>query len=98
MSLSGGAGFESMRGSWRAAEARYREKTGEAIGEYGVSVEAEDPGLKRSRREFESLAPCGSVRVPEKSPWLLKMQRNQNRPQHFGNTMGQLLRTAVAVE
>lgn len=50
----GGAGFEVMKESWRAAEAWHGEKPGNAICEGAASVAVEDPGLRGSYKEVES--------------------------------------------
>jgi hypothetical protein len=42
----GGTGFEGMKGSCRAAEARHCERSWKAIGEGATSVAIDDPGLK----------------------------------------------------
>lgn len=44
----------------------------------GVSVEAEDPGLKESWRELETWHQVGVLESPKKAQewWLLKMQPN----------------------
>lgn len=55
MSYSGGAGFESLKVSWRAVEPWQHEKPRGAIGENSVSVAAEGPGLEGSYREAEAL-------------------------------------------
>jgi hypothetical protein len=47
------AGFEGMKGSWRAAEAQHSEKP-EATGERAASVEIETRDLRISRREGEA--------------------------------------------
>ena len=44
----GGIGFEGMKGSCRAAEARHCERPWKAIGEGAASVAIEGPGLKGS--------------------------------------------------
>jgi hypothetical protein len=41
----GGPGFEGMKGSCRAAEARHYEKPWKAIGEGAASVAVDGPGL-----------------------------------------------------
>ena len=41
----GGTGFEGMKGSWRAAEARHCERPWKAIGEGAASVAISAPGL-----------------------------------------------------
>jgi hypothetical protein len=43
-----------MKGSCRAAEARYCEKPEKAIGEGAASVAVEEPGLKGSCKEVEA--------------------------------------------
>jgi hypothetical protein len=42
----GGTGFEGMKGSHRAAEARHCERPWKAIGEGAASVAIDGPGLK----------------------------------------------------
>ena len=44
----GGTGFDSMKGSWRAAEYLPYEKLGKVIGKGAVSVAVDYPGLKVS--------------------------------------------------
>ena len=44
----GGTGFEGMKGSRKAAEARHCERPWKAIGEGAASVAIEGPGLKVS--------------------------------------------------
>jgi hypothetical protein len=44
-------GLETMKESWRGAEALNCERPGEAIGEGAASVAAESPGLKGSSKE-----------------------------------------------
>jgi hypothetical protein len=43
-----GTGFEGMKGSRRAAEARHCEKPWKATGEGAASIEVDGPGLKGS--------------------------------------------------
>ena len=50
----GGTGFEGMKGSRRAAEARHCERPWKAIGEGAASVVVGSPGLKRSCKGFEA--------------------------------------------
>lgn len=90
-----------MEGSWRAAEACHRERLGEAIGEYGGSLSgSRRPRIEGVMERIGDLAPSGSVRVPKESPGVVVVKdatQWQYRPQHFGNTMGQVPRT-VTVE
>jgi hypothetical protein len=44
--LLGGTGFEGMKGSWRAAEARHCERPGKAVGEGAASDAVDGPGLE----------------------------------------------------
>ena len=50
----GGTGFEGMKGSCRAAEARHCERPWKAIGEGEASVAVDGPGLKGSCKEIEA--------------------------------------------
>ena len=50
----GGTGFEGMKGSRKAAEARHRERSGKAIGEGAASVAIDGPGLKGSCKGVEA--------------------------------------------
>ena len=51
----GGTGFESIKGSWRTAEAWHCEGQEDVTDEEGTaSVAVEDPGLKGSWREVEA--------------------------------------------
>lgn len=63
-----------------AAEVCYLQRPGEAVGEYGVSVEAEDLGVKESWREIETWHPVGMLESTEKAQewWLLKMPLNSS--------------------
>ena len=49
----GGAGFEGMKGSWRAAETWHCERLEKAIVDGTVSVAVDGPGLKESCKEAE---------------------------------------------
>ena len=51
---SGGTGFEGMKGSCRAAEARHCERPWKAIGEGAASVAVDGPGLKGSCKGVEA--------------------------------------------
>ena len=53
----GGTGFEGMKGSRRAAEARHCERPWKAIGEGAASVAIEGPGLKGSCSVLEMPVP-----------------------------------------
>lgn len=46
-----GTGFEGMKGSWRATEARHCERPWKAIGEGAASVAIDGLGLKGSCKE-----------------------------------------------
>ena len=50
----GGTGFEGMKGSCRAAEARHCERPWKAIGEGAASVAIDVPGLKGSCKRVEA--------------------------------------------
>ena len=50
----GGTGFEGMKGSCRAAEARHCERPWKAIGEGAASVVVDGPGLKRLGKRFDA--------------------------------------------
>jgi hypothetical protein len=50
----GGTGFEGMKGSRRATEARHCERPWKAIGEGTASVEVDGSGLKGSCKGFEA--------------------------------------------
>jgi hypothetical protein len=50
----GGTGFEGMKGSRRAAEARQCERPWKAIGEGAASVATDGPGLKGSCKGVEA--------------------------------------------
>ena len=50
----GGTGFEGMKGSHRAAEARHCERPWKAIGEGAASVAIDGPGLKGSCKGVEA--------------------------------------------
>ena len=54
---SGGTGFEGMKGSHRAAEARHCERPWKAIGEGSSSVAIDGPGLKGSCSVLEMPVP-----------------------------------------
>jgi hypothetical protein len=56
-SYPGGTGFEGMKGSSRAAEARHFERPWKAIGEGAASVATDGPGLKRSCSILENPVP-----------------------------------------
>lgn len=53
----GGTGFEGMKGSRKAAEARHCERPWKAIGEGAASVAIEGPGLKGSCSVLEMPVP-----------------------------------------
>ena len=53
----GGTGFEGMKGSRRAAEARHCERPWKAIGEGAASVAIDSPGLKGSCSVLEMPVP-----------------------------------------
>ena len=53
----GGTGFEGMKGSHRAAEARHCERPWKAIGEGAASVAIDSPGLKGSCSVLEMPVP-----------------------------------------
>jgi hypothetical protein len=53
----GGTGFEGMKGSRRAAEARHCERPWKAIGEGAASVAIDGPGLKGSCSVLEMPVP-----------------------------------------
>jgi hypothetical protein len=53
----GGTGFEGMKGSHRAAEARHCERSWEAIGEGAASVGIDGPELKGSCSVLEMPVP-----------------------------------------
>ena len=53
----GGTGFEGMKGSRGAAEARHCERSWKAIGEGAASVAIEGPGLKESCSVLEMPVP-----------------------------------------
>jgi hypothetical protein len=53
----GGTGFEGMKGSRRAAEARHCERPWKAIGEGAASVAIEGPGLNGSCSVLEMPVP-----------------------------------------
>ena len=53
----GGTGFEGMKRSCRAAEARHCERPWKAISEGAASVEIEGPGLKGSCSVLEMPVP-----------------------------------------
>ena len=53
----GGIGFEGMKGSHRAAEARHCERSWKAIGEGTASVAIDGPGLKGSCSVLEMPVP-----------------------------------------
>jgi hypothetical protein len=53
----GGTGFEGMKGSRRAAEARHCERPWKAIGEGTASVAIDSPGLKGSCSVLEMPVP-----------------------------------------
>ena len=53
-SYPGGTGFEGMKGSHRAAEARHCERPWKAIGEGAASVAIDGPGLKGSCKGVEA--------------------------------------------
>ena len=53
----GGTGFEGMKGSCRAAEARHCERPWKAIGEGAASVAIDGPGLKGSCSVLEMPVP-----------------------------------------
>ena len=50
----GGTGFEGMKGSCRAVEARHCKRPWKAIGEGTASVAIDGPGLKGSCKEVEA--------------------------------------------
>jgi hypothetical protein len=50
----GGTGFEGMKGSRRAAEARHCERSWKNIGEGAASVAIDGPGLKESCKGVEA--------------------------------------------
>jgi hypothetical protein len=50
----GSTGFEGMKWSWRAAEARHCDKPWKAIDEGAASVAVDNIGLKGSCKEAES--------------------------------------------
>ena len=52
-SYPGGTGFEGMKGSRKAAEARYCERPWKAIGEGAASVAIDGPGQKGSCKGVE---------------------------------------------
>jgi hypothetical protein len=52
-----GTGFEGMKGSCRAAEARHCERPWKAIGEGTASIAIDDPGLKGSCSVLEMPVP-----------------------------------------
>jgi hypothetical protein len=53
-SYTGGTGFESMKGSHRAAEARHCERPWKVIGEGTAWVAINGPGLKGSCKGVEA--------------------------------------------
>lgn len=53
----GGTGFEGMKGSCKAAEARHGERPWKAIGEGATLVAIKDPGLKGSCSVLEMPVP-----------------------------------------
>ena len=75
----GGTDFDSMKGSWRAAEAWHCERPGKDIGKDAASVATGSPGLHRSCK-VEVWHHEGSVQG-----LLLKPSCNK-RSQHIGIT------------
>jgi hypothetical protein len=75
-SYPSGTGFEGMKGSCRAAEARHYERPWKAIGEGAASVAIDGPGLKGSFKGFEAWH-------HEES--LLVKPSYSGRQQHFGD-------------
>ena len=65
----GGTGFEGMKGSRKAAEARHCERPWKAIGEGAASVAIEGPGLKGSCSVLEMPVPRDDHQEQQQQQW-----------------------------